>query len=124
MAVNVKIKLSVSPAASDGTQPILVSVDVHNTGKRAGAEVAQVYVSMPAILNQPPKRLINFEKVALKPGEKKTVTMTIDPQSASHPLGTWNVATQQWLTAAGNYQLLVGNSSGALDLSSTITINK
>lgn len=116
--------LSVSPAVSDGTQTIIVSVDVKNTGKRTGAEVAQVYVSMPAILNQPPKRLINFEKVALKPGEKKTITIIIDPQSASHPLGTWNVATQQWLTAAGNYQLLVGNSSGTLDLSSTITINK
>ena len=117
-------KLTVSPAVSDGTAPITVTVEVENTGKRLGGEVAQVYVSMPAILNQPPKRLINFEKVALKPGEKKTVTMTIDPRSASHPLGTWNVATQQWLTAAGNYQLLVGNSSGALDLSSTITINK
>lgn len=117
-------KLSVSPITYDGTAPITVSVDVRNAGKRAGAEVVQVYVSMPAILNQPPKRLINFEKVALKPGEEKTVTMTIDLQSASHPLGTWNVATQQWLTAAGNYQLLVGNSSGALELISTVTINK
>jgi beta-glucosidase len=117
-------KLLVSPAESDGTDPITVTVEVKNTGKRAGAEVVQVYVAMPVILNQPPKRLINFEKVTLKPGEKKTVTMTIDPLSASHPLGTWNVATQQWLTAHGNYQLLIGNSSGALDLSSTITINK
>lgn len=116
-------KLSLSPVVSDGTQPISVSVDVENTGKLAGAEVAQVYVSLPAILNQPPKRLINFEKVFLKPGEKKTVTMTIDPLSASHPLSTWNVARQQWLTAVGNYQLLVGNSSGALDLNDTITIN-
>lgn len=116
--------LSVSPTVSDGTQPIIVSVDVQNTGKREGAEVAQVYVSMPAILNQPPKRLINFEKVLLDAGEKKTVTMTIDPQSASHPLGTWNVAGQQWVTAAGNYQLLVGNSSGALDLTTTIVIKK
>lgn len=115
-------RLSVSPAASDGTVPITVSVDVKNTGKRAGAEVAQVYVSMPAILNQPPKRLINFEKVTLQPGEKKTVTMTIDPLSASHPLGTWNVATQQWLTARGNYPLLVGNSSGNLELGSFIII--
>jgi beta-glucosidase len=116
-------RLSVSPVVSDGTQPITVSVDVENTGKLAGAEVAQVYVSLPAILNQPPKRLINFEKVFLEPGEKQTVTMTIDPVSASHPLGTWNVATQQWLTVAGNYQLLVGNSSGELNLNETITIS-
>ena len=114
--------LSVSPLTSNGTETITVSVDVENTGQRRGAEVAQVYVSMPAILNQPPKRLINFEKVALNPGEKRTVSMSIDPQSASHPLGTWNVATQKWLTAAGNYQLMIGNSSAALDLSRTITI--
>ncbi|MEH6556277.1 MAG: glycoside hydrolase family 3 C-terminal domain-containing protein [Oceanicoccus sp.] len=115
--------LTVSPLVSNGHQPVSVSLDVENTGKVAGAEVPQIYVSMPAILNQPPKRLINFKKVFLNPGEKKTVTMSIDPLSASHPLGTWNVATQQWLTATGNYQLLVGNSSGALDLSDTITIS-
>jgi beta-glucosidase len=114
--------LTISPLVSDGKQPVTVSLDVENTGKVVGAEVAQVYVSMPAILNQPPKRLINFKKLRLNPGEKKRVTMIIDPLSASHPLGTWNVATQRWLTEKGNYQLLVGNSSGALDLTETISI--
>ena len=116
-------RLSVSPGVSNGAVPITVSVDVENTGKVRGAEVAQVYVSLPPILNQPPKRLINFEKVVLDPGEKKTVIMMIDPLSASHPLSTWNVAKQQWVTVAGNYQLLVGNSSGALDLKKTLMIN-
>ena len=116
-------RLSVSPSVSNGAIPIKVSVDVENTGKVRGAEVAQVYVSLPPILNQPPKRLINFEKVVLDPGEKKTVIMMIDPLSASHPLSTWNVAKQQWVTVAGNYQLLVGNSSGALDLKKTLVIN-
>jgi beta-glucosidase len=114
--------LTVSPLASDGTTPITVTVDVHNTGDRDGAEVPQVYLAMPAVLNQPPKRLIAFEKVAVKAGEKKTVTIDIDPLASSHPLSTWNVARQQWVTAAGKYRLMVGTSSAALDLSSTITI--
>lgn len=115
--------LSVSPLVSDGKQPITVSVDIKNIGKRAGSEVAQVYVSMPDILNQPPKRLINFNKIELEAGESKTVTMVIDPESASHPLATWNVATQKWITASGQYSLLVGNSSAALDLKADIIIN-
>jgi beta-glucosidase len=117
-------KLSVLPETSDGTQPISVTIDVKNTGSRDGAEVAQVYVSMPAWLNQPPKRLIGFKKVALKAGEKRTVTLTIDPMASSHPLGTWNVATQQWVTSPGQYTLRVGNSSGALKLQRTITISE
>ena len=116
--------LSVMPKVSNGTQPITVKLDVENTGSRDGAEVAQVYVSMPATLNQPPKRLIAFQKVALKVGEVKTLTMKIDPLASSHPLATWNVAQQQWLTAEGQYTLMVGNSSAALDLSSSITISE
>jgi beta-glucosidase len=112
------------PETSDGTEPITVTIDVKNTGSRDGAEVAQVYVSMPAWLNQPPKRLIGFEKVALKAGEKRTVTMTIDPMASSHPLGTWNVATQQWVTSPGQYTLRVGNSSDTLKLQRTITISE
>ena len=116
--------ISVSPQVSDGTRPITVAVDVKNTGSRDGAEVAQVYVSMPPWLNQPPKRLIGFEKVALEAGETQTVTMTIDPMASSHPLGTWNVATQQWVTSPGQYTLRVGNSSDALSLQSTVTISE
>jgi len=116
--------VSVTPKTSDGTKRITVTVDVQNTGSRDGAEVAQVYLGMPAALNQPPKRLVAFQKVALKAGEKKTLTMTIDPGASSHPLGTWNSAAQQWSVSAGQYTVLVGNSSGALDLSGTLTIAK
>jgi len=114
--------LQVAPLVSDGLTPITVRVDVKNIGERAGAEVAQLYVSMPPVLDQPPKRLINFEKVSLEPGQTKTVTMTIDPESASHPLATWNVARQEWTTARGSYQLMVGNSSNNLNLIENIAI--
>jgi beta-glucosidase len=116
--------ITVSPQMSDGTQPIIVTVDVQNTGSREGAEVPQVYLTMPAALNQPPKRLVAFQKVTLEPGQKTTVTFSIDPMASSHPLSTWNVATQRWVTSTGLYTLLVGNSSGALNLNSTISIGK
>lgn len=116
--------LQVSPQASDGTKPITVSVDVENSGKVAGAEVPQVYVSLPAGLGQPPKRLVGFQKVMLAPGEKKTVQIIIDPNSASHPLATWDTASQQWKTANGQIQVMVGNASDNLTLTSGLSVSK
>jgi beta-glucosidase len=114
--------LQVTPQASDGTKPITVQVVVENTGKTYGAEVPQVYVGLPAA-GQPPKRLVAFEKVWLNPGEKKTVQLTIDPASASHPLSTWDSNAQQWTTASGQYQVLVGNSSQNPALSGSLSIS-
>lgn len=116
--------LKVSPQASNGTQPITVTVDVQNTGNRDGAEVPQVYLGLPAGIGQPPKRLVAFQKVALKAGEKQTVTMTIDPKASSHPLEVWDSGAQRWNFAGGAYQVLVGNSSKNLTLNSKITISQ
>jgi beta-glucosidase len=65
-----------------------VSFTVRNTGKRAGKEVAQVYLSLPTSAAEPPKRLIGWEKVELQPGESKTVTLKIDPLGRSSPVST------------------------------------
>ena len=116
--------LQVTPQASDGTKPITVQVDVENSGKVAGAEVPQVYLSLPAGLGQPPKRLVGFQKVLLAAGEKKTVQIVIDPNAASHPLGTWDTTAQRWKTAGGQYQVMVGNASDNLTLSSTLSVGK
>jgi beta-glucosidase len=115
--------LQVSPQSSDGTKPITVSVDVQNSGKVAGAEVPQVYLSLPAGLGLPPKRLVGFQKVMLAPGEKKTVQIVIDPNAASHPLATWDTASQQWKTVNGQVQVLVGNASDSLSLSATLSVS-
>ncbi|MGU7775779.1 beta-glucosidase [Burkholderia sp. MR1-5-21] len=114
--------LQVAPQSSNGTVPITVQVDVTNTGKTRGAEVPQVYVSLPASLGQPPKRLVAFKKVWLNPGEKQTVKLTIDPNATSHPLGTWDTHAQQWTTANGQYGILVGNSSQNPALAGSIGI--
>jgi beta-glucosidase len=81
-------------------------------------------IAVPDLLNQPPKRLIGLQKVALKAVENRTVTMTIGPPAPSHPLSTWNIPTQQWVTSPVQYPLQVGNSSDALSLQRSITISR
>ncbi len=116
--------LQVTPAAADGRRPIRVRVSVRNTGSRAGAEVAQVYLAMPKALGEPPRRLVGFEKVWLKPGETKTVDIILDPAAASHPLGTWDSAAQAWRIADGDYRVQVATSAGDPGLTRTVTIHR
>lgn len=115
-------KLVVTPKTTDGTKDIKVSFFVENTGKVEGAEVGQVYLGLPASANQPPKRLVGFEKVTLKPGEKKRVTVTIDPAAANHPLSVWDDAADAWSTPSGEYTVHVGDSSDNIVQSQSITI--
>lgn len=115
-------KLEVTPKVSDGTHPILVQFFVENTGKKHGAEVPQVYLGMPAATNEPPKRLVGFDKVWLNPGEKTKVKITIDPATSNHPLGIWDSVKDEWKIVEGGYQVFVGNSSGNLVLNDTVTV--
>ena len=115
-------KLEVTPKVSDGTHPLLVQFFVENTGRKYGAEVPQVYFGMPAAANEPPKRLVGFEKVWLNPGEKTKVKITIDPAASNHPLGVWDSIKDEWKIVEGSYQVLVGNSSGNLVLNDRVTV--
>ena len=114
--------LEVSPLATDGRRPITVKVVVENTGRRNGADVPQVYLSLPASAGEPPKRLVGFQKVMLEPGEKKTVSITIDPAASHHPMAVWDSRTQRWVVPDGEYAILVGNSSGNLPLRAAVTV--
>jgi beta-glucosidase len=114
--------LEVTPKTSDGRQPITVRVTVENTGRRAGAEVPQVYLTLPASAGEPPRRLVGFQKVTLEPGEKKTVAITIDPAASHHPLGHWDSRGQRWVVADGEHTILVGISSRSLPLRGVVTV--
>jgi beta-glucosidase len=58
---------------------VTATVDVTNTGSRAGDEVVQLYIHDPvASISQPVRRLRGFERVALEPGQTRTVTFTLD----------------------------------------------
>jgi beta-glucosidase len=96
-----------------------VSFQVKNTGKRAGMEVAQVYVTLPAGTGEPPRRLVAWDKIQLAPGESKTVSLTIDP----FHLSIFNVDKDAWEVVPGDYKVWVGASSRNLPLSETVKIS-
>jgi beta-glucosidase len=114
--------LEVTPGVSDGSHPITVQFLVENTGRRDGAEVPQVYLGLPSLTGEPPKRLVGFEKVALKAGEKRKVQITIDPTASNHPLGYWDSGAKRWAIAEGEHAIYVGNSSRNAVLRGSVTV--
>ncbi|HEX3627682.1 MAG TPA: glycoside hydrolase family 3 C-terminal domain-containing protein [Verrucomicrobiae bacterium] len=115
--------LSVSPAKVKNDKPFLVTVDfdLTNTGKRAGEEVAQLYVGLPSTsrIPQPPEQLKRFAKVLLQPGETRHVQFELDKQA----LSCWSDRQHKWEVLAGPYQIMVGPSSRHLPLQGVLTIH-
>ncbi len=99
-----------------GGSSLEVSFTVQNTGKRAGMEIAQVYLSFPEGAGEPPKRLIGWEKVALDPGESKMVSLTVDPLY----LSIFNASADRWEIFPGQYEVKAGPSSATLPLSAGV----
>ncbi len=96
-----------------------VSFTVTNTGNRAGAEIAEVYASLPASANEPPKRLVGWNKVQLKAGESKEVSVDVDPKY----LSIFDVKQNGWQLVPGEYGFLVGGSSQSLPLKQAVSLN-
>jgi beta-glucosidase len=97
---------------------VTVKVHVTNSGKREGAEVVQLYLGSPAAAEEPPKQLKGFEKVLLKPGESKEVTMRLTGDS----LAAWDSETHGWQVHPGPYSVLVGSSSRDIRLKSSFAL--
>jgi len=93
-----------------------VAFHLKNTGTRAGAEVAQVYLALPAVTGEPPKRLVGWTKILLQPGEQQHLTVAVDANDSSHPLSYWDTTTNAWVVANGDYTVNLGNSSASADL--------
>jgi len=100
-----------------------VNVDVTNTGSVAGAEVAQVYLGLPASTGEPPKRLVGWQKVLLQPGARQTVTVEVDENDSSHPMSYWDINSSSWLVAPGDYPVYVGDSSATASLTLAGTVH-
>ncbi len=110
--------LAVSPGESDDGN-VQVSFDLTNTGRRAGAEVAQVYVAdTHSGVPRPLKELKGFAKVNLKPGETQRVTIELDRRSFSY----YDVDAKAWHAAPGTFDVLVGRSSAAIELRGKLTL--
>lgn len=101
-----KVRADKIQMAQDGK--ITFTVSIKNTGKREGAEVAQLYISdLKSSVPRPVKELKGFEKINLKPGEQKEVSFTIDKSALSF----FDAATHQWIAEPGEFEALVGASS-------------
>ena len=100
---------------SDLTQDdtIAFTVNVKNTGKRAGSEVVQLYIhDVKSSVDRPKKELKGFQKVYLQPGENKDVTITINKEALSF----YDELSSSWKAEAGKFEALVGNASDNLKL--------
>jgi beta-glucosidase len=109
-------KLKVKTKAKNGEAVSTVTFDVENTGDRAGAEIPQVYLTLPAAADEPGKRLVGFDRVELAAGEKKTIEVVIDSNASNQPFGIWDVDADAWTIVDGSYTVAVGSSSRDLPL--------
>ncbi|WP_261380573.1 fibronectin type III-like domain-contianing protein [Neobacillus bataviensis] len=86
---------------------VTISIDVSNTGLRAGEEVVQLYISdVVASRVRPVKELKGFKKINLQPGERQTVTFEIDINS----LGFYNEA-MEYIIEPGLFKVFIGSNS-------------
>ena len=114
-----RLRTSAPAIAAGGA--IDVTVDVTNTGPRAGDEVVQLYVRHPgSAVERPLKQLRGFRRVTLAPGETRAVTL----QLAAKDLAYWDVAKHAWTVEAGPVELMLGPSSADADLKlrQTVTV--
>ena len=96
-----------------------VTLTVTNTGKRAGAEIVQLYAAKPgAEVFRPAQELKGFAKVQLQPGESKTVTIPLDDKAFRY----WNTKTDSWEVEGGSYELRVGASSADIRLTAVVEV--
>jgi beta-glucosidase len=96
-----------------------VSFTVKNTGDRAGAEVAEVYAMLPASTDEPPQRLVGFDKVMLQPGESRDLTVSITPLA----LTVYDVAKGEMKIVPGSYTFAVGGSSTSEPLQQKVELS-
>jgi beta-glucosidase len=92
---------------------------VTNTGTRAGADVAQLYVTDPAASGEPPRQLEGFARVSLAPGASQTVQFQLTQRNLRY----WNSGSNSWATSTGSYGIAVGDSVANLPLSGTLPVS-
>jgi len=116
--------LIVTPAAASEEAPLLVSVDVTNTGEITGDEVVQLYLSADLgssaqdVVPMPVKQLRGFKRITLAPGQTEAVEFTLGPEELSF----WSISDNSFRVEAGAYTVRVGGASDNLPLSETFEL--
>ncbi|MUG23288.1 glycosyl hydrolase [Paenibacillus macerans] len=96
-----------------------VSVKVRNTGERFGQEIVQLYIrDVESAVIRPEKELKGFAKVALEPGEEKTISFQLDKRSFAY----YNVELADWHVETGEFHVLIGSSSRDIRLQASIRV--
>lgn len=102
------------------TEVLQASVKVKNTGNMAGKEVVQLYVAARTEdVVRPVRELRGFEKVALAPGEEKTVTFMLDKRAFAY----WDIEQHDWYAPTGEYRIQIGISAAEIALEKTVKVN-
>ncbi len=102
--------LQLGNTSPDGVTPVTVTATVTNTGSVAGSDVAQLYLGFPVAAGEPPRKLVDAERVTLSPGQSSTVSFRINPRDE----WWWNNGT--WDETRGTYTVMVGDSSATANL--------
>jgi beta-glucosidase len=97
---------------------LVARVTVTNTGRRAGAEVAQLYVRSPASAQEPPRQLRAYAKVRLSAGQSRRVRLKVGLAS----LASWDNPDTGWVLHRGTYRIYVGDSSRSLPTNAEVRI--
>ncbi|MDP4275706.1 MAG: glycoside hydrolase family 3 C-terminal domain-containing protein, partial [Bacteroidota bacterium] len=107
-------------SSPDKKKGVVVEFNVTNTGNREGAEVAQVYVSLPSNTEvpQPLRQLKGFKRVELTPGQSAHISIPLDIRALSY----WNQSSHSWKVLTGNYTVYAAASSRDLRLTGTFTL--
>jgi beta-glucosidase len=113
------LKLSADKIKAAGQ--VNISVDVKNTGKRAGDEVVQFYVHQEkSSVKVPAKELCGLQRISLQPGEKQTVTFTLPAAK----LAIWDETAHGFVVEPGVFDVMIGASSADIRLKNQIEVEQ
>jgi beta-glucosidase len=111
--------LSTSAKLLPASGSIMVSVDLKNTGARSGEEVVQLYVKhLTSSVQRPGKELKAFRRIALRPGETRTVTLELKGEQLSY----WDVSSRKFVVERGEVQIMIGSSSADIKLKKLVKV--
>ena len=114
---NIQFALSRGRSSSQSDIGTL-SVTVTNSGKAVGADVVQLYITYPAVANEPPRQLKHFYKTSdLQVGESTLVSFPVTQRDVS----IYDESVHDWTTVSGQFLLEVGSSSSDIRMSVSFT---
>jgi beta-glucosidase len=111
--------LKISPGKVAAGKQVEVTIEVRNSGSRAGAEIVQLYVhDVKSSVDRPLKELKGFQRVLLNPGEARNVSFTLDKSAMSF----FSTAKDDWVAEPGAFEVWIGASSHDIRLKGTFEL--